>query len=525
MAETGKGKFARNISSNIAGYLVSAAVALFLSPFVIGKLGDVHYGLWAMLISVTGYYGLLDLGVRSAVGLFVTRYWAGEDMAGINRTLNTATVLLSGVAVLAMVVTVVITLLLPSWITAEATGAAALTGVELATLIDDVQTALLIAGSGIAIGLPLALWSTVAYARKRFDISNAIGIGERLAVAAATVVALNQGGGIVALATVTVSTQLLAAVVRVVVAFRLMPALQLRPSLSSWASVRELGRYGIYAFMVNAADKIVLYFDALIIGSFVTFAAVTYYDVGAKLIPYFMSLVLAVTWTMTPYATTLDARGDRPALRSLLLNGTRGSVFLTAVICAGLLSVGNEFILLWQDPKFALGEAYTSSTTVLYILAWATLVRGSTSCSRQLLFGMRKMRALASLAFTEAALNLILSLVLVQYFNLIGVALGTLIPVVLVYLVGQNILVARFLDVGIGTLSAVTLRATVPVMAGMVLVSYGIDAWFTADSWALLGAKILLILVPVAPIGFLVVMTPTEREQLRARFFRGRPTA
>ena len=237
MADPGKGAFARNISSNIAGYLVSAVVALFLSPFVIGKLGDVRYGLWAMLMAVTGYYGLLDLGVRSAVGLYVTRYWAKEDTDGINRTLNTATILLGGVAALAMVLTIVLTLLIPSWITVEDTGAPALDGAALATLIDDVQTALLIAGGGIALGLPLALWSTVAYARKRFDISNAIGIGERLAVAAATVVALNNGGGLVSLAVVTVATQLLAAIVRVIVAFRLIPALRFRPSLASWKSV------------------------------------------------------------------------------------------------------------------------------------------------------------------------------------------------------------------------------------------------------------------------------------------------
>ena len=522
MADPGKGAFARNISSNIAGYLVSAVVALFLSPFVIGKLGDVRYGLWAMLMAVTGYYGLLDLGVRSAVGLYVTRYWAKEDTDGINRTLNTATILLGGVAALAMVLTIVLTLLIPSWITVEDTGAPALDGAALATLIDDVQTELLIAGGGIALGLPLALWSTVAYARKRFDISNAIGIGERLAVAAATVVALNNGGGLVSLAVVTVATQLLAAIVRVIVAFRLIPALRFRPSLASWKSVRELSRYGIYAFMVNAADKIVLYFDALIIGTFVTFAAVTYYDVGAKLIPYFMSLVLAVTWTMTPYATSFDARDDRPALRRLLLNGTRGSVFLTAVICAGILCAGHEFLLLWQDPKFARGDDYTSSTTVLHILAWATLVRGSTSCSRQILFGMRKMRTLAGLAFAEAALNLILSLVLVHYIGLTGVALGTLIPVVLLYLLVQNVLIARFLDVGLGTLAAVTLRATVPVMAAMVLVGYGIDEWFVADSWTLLGAKILLLLVPAVAIGWLVVMNTTEREKLWTRLFRGR---
>ena len=80
MTQPRQGIFARNISSNLAGFLVSAVVALLLSPFIIRTLGDVKYGLWTLLISLTGYYGILDLGVRSAVGHYVTRYWAKNDV-------------------------------------------------------------------------------------------------------------------------------------------------------------------------------------------------------------------------------------------------------------------------------------------------------------------------------------------------------------------------------------------------------------------------------------------------------------
>ncbi len=40
-----------------------------------------------LIVGMTGYYGLLDLGIRSAVGQYVTRYWTAGDMEGVNRTL------------------------------------------------------------------------------------------------------------------------------------------------------------------------------------------------------------------------------------------------------------------------------------------------------------------------------------------------------------------------------------------------------------------------------------------------------
>ena len=124
-----------------------------------------------------------------------------------------------------------------------------------------------------------------------------------------------------------------------------------------------------------------------------------------------MSLVLAITWTMTPYATACDAKGDRDALRRLLLQGTRGSLFVAAVIGAGLLIAGEDFLNIWMDPKFLDGN---TSYMVMVYLAWATLARASTSCGRQVLFGMRRMKLLATLAAVEATLNIGLSVVLVH---------------------------------------------------------------------------------------------------------------
>jgi O-antigen/teichoic acid export membrane protein len=266
--------------------------------------------------------------------------------------------------------------------------------------------------------------------------------------------------------------------------------------------------------MVNAADRVVLYIDAIVVTTFIGLAAVTPYEIGAKLIPYFMSLVLAITWTMTPYATACDARGDMDALRRLLLKGTRGSLFIASVICAGLLLAGDEFLLIWMDPQF-LDEG--TSYAIMAVLAWATLARASTSCGRQILFGMRRMKLLASLAFTEAGLNIGLSIVLVQHYGLIGVAWGTLISIVVAYVITQNVFIVRLTGVSGHHYLWQILRATVPVIGSMYLVSLWTDTWLVVNSWSWFGVEVLLLMVPVIPIGYLLVMNEDEREIIKRR--------
>lgn len=534
MAEprTRLGIFARNITSNLAGYVVGAAVAIFLSPFVIRELGPIQYGLWVILVSMTGYYGLLDLGVRSAVGQYVTRYWAKKDLDGVNRTMSTSFVLLCAVALLAVLVTIVLWFLLPGWIeaknaTAIAEGEPAVDAEGLVQLIADTQLAMLVSGIGIALGIPMALWATITYAKERFEIANAIGISERLVIAGLTVLALIYDHGVIGVAVATVGTQLLAGIVRIWVGFKIMPGLSVRPAHFSRDSVKELASYGIYNFVVNAADRIVLYMDVLVIGTFMVLAAATYYEVGMKLVPHYMSLILAITWTLTPYATACDSRGDIEALRQLLLKGTRGTMFVAAVIAAGFLLAGDEFLPVWlDDPARFPPDVIQSCYHVLAVLTWATLIRAASSCGRQILFGMRRMKLLASLAFTEATLNIGLSFVLVQYYGLVGVALGTLISIVLVYFLGQNYFIVKVIHARHGDFAWQLFRASVPVMVAMWLVSMWLDTWLEVHSWSTFLLEVLLLLTPVLPIGFLVVATREERELILDKtVFRFRKTS
>src|SRR5882672_10468869 len=67
-------RLARNILSNWTCYVFSMALNFFVAPYVVRHLGNEQYGVWTIVLSLTGYLGLLDLGVRGAVTRYTARY-------------------------------------------------------------------------------------------------------------------------------------------------------------------------------------------------------------------------------------------------------------------------------------------------------------------------------------------------------------------------------------------------------------------------------------------------------------------
>src|SRR6516164_5380032 len=97
----------RNIGSSWFGLGVSLAVGFFLSPYILHRLGDDAFGLWILVFSFTGYYGLFDLGIRSSIVKYVAQYTAANDHEGLARVINTSLFTYSCVALILLVATFV----------------------------------------------------------------------------------------------------------------------------------------------------------------------------------------------------------------------------------------------------------------------------------------------------------------------------------------------------------------------------------------------------------------------------------
>jgi len=79
---------ARSAFSNWLTYLGSGAVSFFLSPFLVRHLGNSAYGVWILLVSLTGYLGFLDLGIRGAVTRYIAKFHSEGDHDRLSRIVS-----------------------------------------------------------------------------------------------------------------------------------------------------------------------------------------------------------------------------------------------------------------------------------------------------------------------------------------------------------------------------------------------------------------------------------------------------
>lgn len=400
----------RNIFSNWAGYAVTALIGFFLSPFIVHSLGTTGYGLWTLVLSLTGYFGLLDLGIRSSVGRFVARYLALDDDRSGNRILSTAFAILAFGGALALVATIVIVKFSFNSFHVEH------------QYQEAAKTALLIAGLTMACALPMGTFSSLLVAMERFDILSGITIIGELIRAGLIVAFLKSGHGLVAVALIALCMTIAQYSTMAIFAKALHRPLHISPALVDRAAFNELFGFGVYRFIWIVANQLIFYSDSVVIGIFLGAGAITYYAIAGTLINYGRVFVSLVTDTFYPAATRLDAKQDLQGLRELLIVGTNVALLVSLPVCIGFTFLGKQFITLWM------GKTYASSAIFLVVLTIPQFTGLSQYVSALVLAGMAKHRVLAYLVLGEGFANLVLSIILVRKIGLVGVAWGTVIP-------------------------------------------------------------------------------------------------
>ncbi len=242
---------------------------------------------------------------------------------------------------------------------------------------------------------------------------------------------LAAGHGILGLAWVTVGADVVEMAVKAAWAFRIEPGLRIAPSLATAGRCRALMRYGGAALLVSLAQLLIWRTDAIVIGATLGAEAVAVFAVGSKLPTYARSLTTAASRVLTPAATRLEALGDRAGLLRMLGRGSRSMLLVGGAILAYLLGVGEPFLVRWQSAEFR-GEA----VAVLVALTVGAVGPIAAYPFEAVLYGAGRVRLLGILSVVEAAANLTASLLLARPLGVVGVALGTTVPSLVIRLLG-----------------------------------------------------------------------------------------
>jgi O-antigen/teichoic acid export membrane protein len=197
------------------------------------------------------------------------------------------------------------------------------------------------------------------------------------------------------------------------------------PRLFSRARLKEVTGLSVYMLVLDWSAKLNYSADALVIGAMMTTAAVAVWTVGQRLAEVSQQLTNQLNDALFPLVVDSDAGQRADRLRLILRQGTRLSLALATPVCVGLIVMASPLVNAW------VGSGYAGSAVVAQLLLVVVLVRVGNATAASILKGAGRHRLLAGVNFGTAAANVLLSIALLPHLGLVGVALGTLLPVVL----------------------------------------------------------------------------------------------
>jgi O-antigen/teichoic acid export membrane protein len=407
----------KNVGSSWVALAINILVGIFLSPFILHHLGDAAFGIWVLIFSLTGYYGIFDFGIRSSIIRYVSKYTATNDLDEVSGLINTALFTYSGVGILCLIITIAGSFYVDRIFHV-------LPGLE-----NTARWLLLVVGTSVALGFPLGMFGGMLEGLQKFYILNWTNIASSLLRVILIVFYLNRGYGLLTVALITVGLPFLASIVRAVVAVR---AIRFR---FSWAyvdrnSFRHMANYSGATFMIIVAAQLRFKTDAVVIGTFLSSAAITYFYAGSRLVDYAGEVVSSLAQIFVPMSSQSDAAGNMDRLRRIFIAGNRVCAFTTLPMTAVFIILGKSIIEVWLGKKYV-AQGYPVLVTLI-IPSTLMLVQ---SASSRILFGMSKHGKFAVVTLIEGTANVLLSILLVRPFGILGDAFGTAIPLATTYLV------------------------------------------------------------------------------------------
>lgn len=510
-------KNARNLVTNWSAHGANLVVMFFLSPFILHGLGSVQYGIWSLLTIVTGYMGIMDLGVRASTGRHVILYLGKGEPEKVDQTIRTSLGFFTAVGGVILAIGLLLGKLFPSIFSSVPPEYHSLVTLLLPLLAANVWVSTL-----------SAVFANVVIAHERFDVSRGIDIVVLAVRTAATVIALSRGFGLAGLALSVVGANVVALLLNYAAARRIYPPLRVWPLMLSPERVRELMGYGAAAFVMTISVKIIGQTDLLLVEWTIDVKHVAIYSVGAMLIYYSQSFLGHIGGTFFPSLQRAAARGEAGAVKWNYLRQVRLAMIFGILFYVGFLVFAGPFIRLWmyrpgdpsKFPLWAVGQA----ATVMMILAGAKLLFLPGMGSQSILASIGKVRVGAALAAVEAVMNVALSLFFVLALNwgLAGIAAGTLFARLVVRTIALPALACR--AVGL-RLSAFGARVVLPgLFAGGLFagVCWTLRQLVSMKSWATFFAAVVAAGVAYLPVALFILAPAEDRRRLFERLRRGR---
>ena len=504
---TSSSLLARNTTLNLIGEGWTFIVLVAAMPKVVAFLGETGFGLFSLAWVVISYLNFLDIGVSRAATKFISEHLVEQDCDSVHSVIRAA--LLSNVT-LGLIGALFVACTTPYLVH---------TAFKISP---DLQHQARVTFYIIAIAVPVLLvqgvFRGVLSSFQRFgwiNVVNAVAVTTQWVLAA---VLSWRGFGVALVVLVTVVVRVIATLAFGGVVWRSLPDFRLLKKDDLRIALKLL-RFGSWVTVSQVISPVLVYFDRMLIASFVSLSAVTLYSVPFEAITRLRVIPSNMMSTLYPAFSERGLSGLEVQFQNLYERSIR---YLSLLLLPGILFLlffGSDVLSLWMGASFA-----RQTTAVLEVLALGVLANGIAYVPYNMLQAAGRPDLTGKFHLLELPVYIAMCFALIPRWGIIGAALASTV---------RFVLDAGLLFWGVRKYCGCSLRAfwtnAFRRLIGLTS-TFAVGLFIVRDAisgpWGRIGGGTFCLTVYFAAAWFLVI-DQREKPSLNAAFriFRSQPAS
>ena len=398
-------KYINKIATTYLQMFVQIIIPLLLLPYMVAKLESDLYGLWVLFSTIIGYFGLTGFGFGTT---FLKEVSKQDDFKYVSRYLSSTLFFYIGISALTIFGFIYLFINLDTIFL-----------IPKARLLE-AKLSFVIFSLVFFINFISSLFGTLLFAKDMLHIQNYISIATSILTAVFMVTALYYGYNIIILALINLCMSIASAIfIYYITSKKILFTVSLK--YFDVSLLKEMLKPSMHYFIISASAMIVLNSDNIVISSYIGVGSLAVYSIGYKLVSISQRLLFKIVDIMVPDIARLDEKGKYKEILKLHNKTLLFSLIIGLFGYGFLFIYGSTILELWIGSKYVLDE------NILRVFIAFGMLHIGVHVSAIFIVAMGIHRETSYMTILDAFLNVIFSIVLLQYYGLFGVALGTLL--------------------------------------------------------------------------------------------------
>ncbi len=460
-----------------AQLFVSILISILYTPFMLSVLGPGEHGIYSTVSSAISFLSLLSLGIGSSYIRFYSKYKAAEDKEKINCLNGLFLIIFTVIGLVALICGAILSFNL-SLVFSDGLTASEYSIARILALIVTFD---------LAVSFPASVFNSIIRVHEDFIWVKSINMLQSVLSPLLTIPMLLMGFGSIGMVLITTLVDIFAYLLNVLFCFvKLKTRFKFRQPEKK--IMKAIFGFSIFIAINQIINQLNSGLDKVLLARFVNTTAVSVYAIGFSLYSYYSSFSGAITGLFTPHIHRITSENEEDPgrmgieLTDVFVKLGRLQFMIQMLLLTGIVFFGKPFIHFWAGPDY--GNSYY--VALILCCAYTIPLCQNIGVEIQRAQNKHQLRTIVYAIMTLA--NIILTVILCQFWGEIGAVVGTAIAVIVIEVIFMNIYYHKKLHINVFkywlNMLSMSKGLIIPIAVGaLIMVFVNIDSYFDLILW------------------------------------------